>query len=174
MLGNHLSGYQERGFVKKIILVLLVIIIGLSGYYLERNPAEISNPVYLEARISFNLPDIDRDIEYVFVSEMVSDKDCKARSKRYLKNMFKKCAICEIQSPKCNPNIHKRYKRLFANGLTHTSYLRLDRGNRFERDVRMVVWGLSKEESKYLCQATLDKIDFKYSGKINCVNETLD
>lgn len=156
--------------MKKALLILLLVALGIPGYkMISENPSEITNPVYIESRVVVDIPEISRELEYVFVGEMVSEKDCQTRSQRYLNNLFEKCVTCKIKLTKCNPNLHERYKRLFSGYRTYTTYLSFDRGNRFERNGRMVIWGLNEEEAKMACQEIKGQIKEKYSGTVECI-----
>ena len=58
----------------------------------------------------------------------------------------------------------------FANQLTRTSYVRLERGNGDERDGRMLVWGLNKYEADMVCNLLKERMKTHYSGQVICVD----
>ncbi len=100
---------------------------------------------------------------------MVSQEDCDDRSNRYLDNLFEKCESCFLKQIECHSNIDKRYSRLFQGHSTYTTYLSLERGHRYERNGRMVIWGLTAAEAELVCKKIKDKVKEKYSGSVRCV-----
>ena len=52
---------------------------------------------------------------------------------------------------------------------TSVSYVAANRGSRFERDARMIVWGLTKNESATFCSYMIGVMSEKYSGRLNCI-----
>ncbi len=156
--------------MKKAIFFILLLAVGSYGYSaIKNNPSEITDPVYVESRVILNIPELSRELEYVLVGQMASEEDCQTRSVRYLNNLFEKCTACKIKILKCDPNLENRYLRLFAGHRTHTTYLSFDRGNRFERNGRMVIWGMTVEEASMACQQIKEIIKEKYTGSIQCV-----
>ncbi len=157
--------------MKKILLIILFVAVGIPGYsILKNNPSEISHPVYVESRVILNIPEISRELEYVFVGEMASEEDCLQRSERYLSKLFEECKTCNIKITKCAANLEKRYKRLFSGLKTYTTYLSFNKGSRFERNGRMVIWGLTDKEAEKACQMIRVKIKEKYKGTVQCVS----
>jgi hypothetical protein len=156
--------------MKTIIVYSLLIAAVLYGYNLFRNnPSVVENPVYVESRVVFEIPEMSRELEYVLVGEMVSESDCQDRSERYLNKLFEDCKACQVKILKCDSNLERRYRKLFSGHKTHTTYLSLDRGNRFERNARMVIWGLTVEEAKMACEMIKKQVKEKYSGTVGCV-----
>jgi hypothetical protein len=154
----------------KIIVYALLIAAGIYGYDLyQSNPSVIRNPVYVESRMVWYIPQMSRELEYVLVGEMVSEADCQQRSERYLNKLFEECKECKVKVLKCDSNLDKRYRKLFSGQKTHTTYLSLDRGNRFERNARMVIWGLTVEEAGMACEIIKKMVKKKYSGSVECV-----
>lgn len=156
--------------MKKVIFIILLLFVGSYGYSaIKNNPSEITDPVYVESRVILNIPELSRELEYVLVGEMASQEDCQKRSVRYLNNLFEKCATCNIKILKCDANLAQRYLRLFSGHRTHTTYLSFDRGSRFERNGRMVIWGMTVEEANMACQQIKEMIKEKYTGNVQCV-----
>lgn len=156
--------------MKKLVFPIVIIAIGLYGHKtLGDNPSEIENPVYLESRVNFEVPDTSRELEFVFMGEMVSLDDCTERRGNYLEKLLENCQDCTIKFTECKLDIHSRYKKLFSNRKAHTTYLSLTKGNRFERNGRIVVWGLNDEEARLLCSDMKGKIESKYNGATKCI-----
>lgn len=156
--------------MKKLILLAGIIAIGIYGYKVfSDNPSVVTNPVYMESRVTIDVPNTSRELEVVFLGEMVSQEDCTERSKNYLANLLENCRICTIKTTQCKVEIHRRDKKLFTDSKTHTTYLSLTKGNRFERNGRLVVWGLNDEEAKLLCSEIKNNIGDKYNGNAKCI-----
>ena len=156
--------------MKKLAFLIVIIIVGIYGHnILDENPSEISDPVYMESRVIIDVPNTSRELEVVFLGEMVSQADCADRRENYLANLLEKCHICEINSTECKTEIHSRNKKLFSDRKTHTTYLSLSKGNRFERNGRLVVWGLNDEEALLVCESLRDQIREKYKGTAKCI-----
>lgn len=156
--------------MKTILFLIVAISAGLyvnKGY--SENPEIIEKPVYLESRFSMKFPEHSRKIDVIFVGEMTSLEDCEARKGKYLKSMLKTCTECIYTTTECKLEIRNRYKKLFSNGKLHTTYLSLDKGNRFERSGRLVVWGLATDEAKIMCDTIQSHIDKKYTGTKQCI-----
>ena len=136
-----------------------------------RQPMVIETPVYVEGRITMEVA--NREIETVFIGEMVSRDDCEHRSRRMLENLFEGCLRCEIRRLQCRDSLEKRYLRLFNDRATHTTYVSMNRGNRWERNGRMVVWGLTDHESRLMCETAKKTISEKYKGTVKCVGGRL-
>lgn len=60
---------------------------------------------------------------------------------------------------------------MFDDKRMDTTYLVAQRGNRFERNGRMVVWGLTGEESVQVCEVMRKSLRVNYSGDVNCVKQ---
>ncbi len=152
---------------------LLLIIAVAGGYYAygiyRNNPVDIIDPVYVESRVDVEIPQIGRELEYVFVGEMVSQQDCRKRSRRYLEKLLEACADCTIKQLHCTADLAKRYKKLFDGHTTYTTYLSFDKGNRFERNGRMVIWGLNEHEAKAACEHIKKDVRENYQGEVSCV-----
>jgi hypothetical protein len=156
--------------VKKGILFVVIIAIAVYVYkILDDNPSVITNPVYLESRVRIDIPDTSRALDVVFIGEMASRDDCAKRKDYYLDNLLENCRYCAIKVTECKLDIHSRYKTLFSDRKTHTTYLSLTKGSRFERNGRIVVWSLTDEEANFLCNGMKAEIDKKYTGTVKCI-----
>ena len=112
--------------MKKLAFLAVIIAIGIYGsMILGDNPSEIENPVYMESRVNIDVPNTSRELEVVFIGEMVSQDDCTERSRYYLDNLLEKCHLCKIKLTECKSEIHSRYKKLFSDRKAHTTYLSL-------------------------------------------------
>ena len=154
----------------KYLLLIIAIAGGYYTYGIHRdNPTDIPNPVYVETRVDVQIPQLDRELEYVFIGEMVSQEDCRERSRRYLETLFEECEDCNLKQLHCTDKIARRYKKLFDGHTTYTTYLSFDKGNRFERNGRMVIWGLNEYEAKAACEHIKKDVKENYEGTVSCV-----
>ncbi len=154
----------------KLILIIMAVVGAVYSYGVyQDNPADIASPVYVESRVVLTIPKMARELEYVVVGEMTSMEDCQQRSKRYLENLFEKCDTCSLKQHQCKSDLAHRYKKLFVGQTTHTTYLSLNKGNRFERNARMVIWGLTEEEADMACEHIQQKVKETYNGTTRCV-----
>lgn len=156
----------------------LLLIVGLAGgvyaYGIHvANPEHIADPVYAESRVDVEIAQLGRELEYVFVGEMVSEEDCSQRAERYLEHLFKECKECNVKRLRCKRDLAQRYKKLFHGHTTHTTFLSFDKGNRFERNARMVIWGLNEKEAEMACEQIKKEVKKSYEGVVRCVGGRL-
>ena len=74
-----------------------------------------------------------------------------------------------MQLVDCEPDLLPRYEQLFDDVPINIAYLSLTRGARFERDGRMVIWGVTGPEGDKLCEMAKASFQNRYSGQIRCV-----
>lgn len=150
-------------------LIAIMAIVVYGHKVLDENPSEITTPVYMESRMIIDVPNTSRELEVIFLGEMVSQQDCTQRSNNYLANLLENCHICQIKSTECKQEIHSRNKKLFSDRKALTTYLGLSIGSRFERDGRLVVWGLNDDEARLVCKSIKDQIGDNYKGTAKCI-----
>ena len=61
-----------------------------------------------------------------------------------------------------------RYAKLFDNEPTFVTYLSMARGDRRERETRLLYWGVSMEESDKVCDE-VSKMQSRRKGAVTCV-----
>ncbi len=155
----------------KLLLVLVLVAAGYYWFSHRQDQAvigEIENPVYAEARVDLTVE--GRELNMVLIGKMVDEEDCSARGERFWRDALVECTECQFIRYECKPELSENYQLLFANQLTRTSYVRLDRGNGYERDGRMLVWGLNKYEADMVCNLLKVKMKSSYSGQVTCVD----
>ena len=155
--------------IKLALLVAITAVIFYGSGILSDNPLEIESPVYMESRVNIDIPNTSRELEVVFIGEMASQDDCTERRDYYLDNLLENCQQCNIKLTECKLEIHSRYKKLFSDRKTHTTYLSLNKGSRFERNARLVVWGLNDAEAQLVCADIKAKVTDKYKGTAECI-----
>ena len=154
------------------ILLVVIALLGSGLYFnqiLANNPSEIEEPVYLKSHVSIEIPNISRDLEMVVLGEMVSESDCVKRSDKFLGEILTKCPFCEVESTVCKSEIRSAYEDLFYDEAGDVSYLSLNRGSRYERNGRIVVWGLTDKESDIFCAAMKKQVSTEYQGSVECI-----
>ena len=71
---------------------------------------------------------------------------------------------------KCLEELPSRYARLFENVAIPSTYLAFTRGSRFERDGRMVVYGLTRAEGLAVCEQMRNSVSKEdYTGTLECI-----
>ena len=90
-------------------------------------------------------------------------------SERIWRDTLASCPTCTFQSSECKRKLEPRYMQLFDNEPTYTTYLAMTRNSRFERDGRLIVWGLNDQEAQWLCSNMAKDIQKKYQGTVKCI-----
>lgn len=165
---------------------LIVIALGMAGFIFhwqktqteqmriandeKKNPEVIVNPVYAEIHMDMDVK--DRSIEQVLLIKTVDEEDCQ----RFSKNLAQK--IIEHQEPGlkwkiersiCSSSLMPRYANLFENKPTDVTYLSVARGDRQEREMRLIYWGVSTEESNHVCSDEVSKFERLWKGQVSCI-----
>lgn len=159
----------------KIFVLILALCGAYYAYAVQRdNPEVVTDPVYLETRVKVDIPKFGRELEYVLLGEMVSMDDCRERAQRFPEDVLSECTICEASHhSSCKTSLPQRYLKLFDGKSTHTTHLSLTKGSRYERDGRMVIWGLNAREADFACEQIRKDVLKTYSGTATCVAGTL-
>ena len=153
--------------MKKLVIVLLIIGVGYYFYTYNTNPSEITEPYFAEARVKLKVE--GRDLTMVLMGEMVNSTDCEKRGQRFWRKVLADCDTCVFVDYQCKTELSQRYQVLFDKRPTYTTYIVAERGSRFERNARMIVWGLSKAESSEFCGYITKAMQKKYSGQVSCI-----
>jgi hypothetical protein len=155
----------------KLLLILIAIAAVAYVVYDRRqgafNPEVIETPVYAEIRMGTRVQ--GRDIDMVLFGEMASTEDCQERSNRVWQKLIDGCKECTMTLSSCKADLEPRNRRLFDDAQIHSTYLSFKRGNRFERNARMVVYGLTGEEGNVVCQTIKNDFQTRYEGTVSCV-----
>lgn len=156
--------------MKKPIFIIAAIALAIYGQKVySENPVEIIDPVYLESRVNIAIPNTSRDVEVVLLGEMATHDDCARRLDHYHAKLLEDCNGCTIRLTECKTDIGARNEEIFADRKAPTAYLSLSKGNRFERNGRLILWGLNDEEARMVCNAARDSIGRKYRGTVKCI-----
>ncbi|MCK7592283.1 hypothetical protein [Pseudomarimonas salicorniae] len=129
-------------------------------------PEPVPNPVFAGVRVEKTVE--DRSLEFVLLAETLDDQDCEMVRKSMPKDLKKACADCTLTLSECKPALEPRMAKLFKNQPTHLTYLSIGRGVEKEREMRMLAWGLSLEESHHICDV-VPKFQQIVKGPVRCV-----
>jgi hypothetical protein len=151
----------------KALLLILALGFGLYyGYNHFRNPARIEDPTFAELRVDVAVG--SRTINVLAFAKMADEADCRERAEIVWRKVID-CKECTLQLVDCKPALSPRYEQLFDDVPINIAYLSLTRGSRFERDARMVIWGVTGKEGGQLCEQLKTGVRSRYSGQLQCV-----
>jgi hypothetical protein len=160
--------------MKKLILLIVLAVGGYIGYsrFQAGNPEHIENPVYAELRMDTKVG--SRELNLVLFGEMVDDVDCRERFDRAWDKLIEGCVGCTMQLSSCRTDLEPRYRRLFDDTVIHSTYISFTKGSRYERNGRMVVYGLTNDEGDALCDSLRQQFQARYSGTVACIRGRRD
>ena len=151
----------------KNILIFLFIAGGAVVLWKRHQiPEVIENPVYAEIRL--NLEGNGRQLEGVIFGKTTNEADCKNNLEVFESLAPKACPICKIAKSECKTELAPRYTKFFDNTPSSVTYLSLARGEPAERELRMIFWGVTLEESNKLCDA-VPGLQKGWKGAVKCV-----
>ncbi|MCL2021118.1 MAG: hypothetical protein FWG81_03215 [Betaproteobacteria bacterium] len=162
----------------KEVIVIIGIIVGAWFLFqktqMEKlNPEVITDPVYAEVRMTMDVE--RRNVEVVLFLQTANEMECKESSrvllerlKKYKRSGKSGAELWVFKSSECKSELSPRYAKLFDNEPTFLTYLSLSRGNRLEREGRIIFWGLSVEESNIICDLS-PKLQDLLEGDVTCI-----
>lgn len=154
----------------KILILIALGVLAYAGYQRMLPPAPIDQPVFAEIRI--NMAVSGREIEAAIFGKTTDEADCRARSLRVSDHLKVNCPYCVIQSSECKPSLAPRYAKFFDDIPTSATYLSMNASNRGERDVRMILWGLTGNEGDTVCEQMRTIFHLIHSGPLKCIRGT--
>ena len=159
-----------------IVLAFIVVAALLAPRLLNRHHAQaedevttIANPVYAEARMKLEAG--SNTIEGVMMAQTINQADCEqqiSQLSKQLSTFSHVCPTCKMQEPECKTEIAPQYTRIFDNRPTSLTYLSLARGQASEREMRLIYWGISVDQSDKLCNA-IPTFQKGRKGAVSCV-----
>lgn len=152
--------------MKGLLFIAIAAFAAYYGYNHSRNPAAIDAPVFGELRVDVQAG--PRTLNVLLFAKMANDDDCRARAEAVWKKVID-CPECTMQLVDCKPQLSARYEQLFDDVPINISYLSLTRGSRYERDGRMVIWGITGKEGEQMCELLKAGIQPRYSGRLRCI-----
>jgi hypothetical protein len=159
--------------VKLIITLVIIAICAMlfRRWHEARDPEVITNPVYAEAHITLGVQ--NRDIELVLLDQTANQDEC-AKAQGTLENAYgaragKPGQQWEIKSLECKTELDPRYTLLFDNQPVAATYESMARGSRHEREMRMIAWGVTVDESDKICDLLAANDRGRRQGEVKCV-----
>jgi hypothetical protein len=167
----------KQGWTETMKFLIILIVLGTGAYLVHnhreaQNPATIESPVYAELRMDARIQ--GREFNLVLFGEMASQEDCQQRADRTWNKLIDGCKDCTMSLTSCSAQLEPRYRRLFDNARIHSTYLSFTRGSRFERNGRMVVYGLTADEGDAVCESIMADFQTRYEGKVSCIHGRRD
>jgi hypothetical protein len=156
--------------MKLVVIVIVLAVVGfvVKGRLDKTNPEVIEHPVYAEMRV--DAKEGIREINVVLFGKAVDMDDCNQRTEKTWSKVLSGCPTCELSPAKCMEELPPRYAKLFENAAIPSTYLAFTRGSRFERDGRLVVYGLTRDEGVMVCNQMLKSISSEdYQGTLECI-----
>lgn len=153
--------------MKKLIVLIALGATAWWGwqYYDER----ATDPVYVEIRVK----DTRSSLELVGVGRMNSERDCAKRADKFWRRVLTADDDTKHVTVVCLNDIAPHFEKMFTNQPSHATYLAMDRGNRSERDARLVIYGAPASEVGKVCPALIQQLKRNYSGQVQCVPGTV-
>lgn len=157
--------------IKKVVVVGVLVVV---GYYFwssyAQNPPDIEHPVYAEIRIA--VEGQGRELDLVLFAEMVDQNDCRDRSLGVWEEALAACVECNFKQPECKTTLPPQYARLFDDAPAKTTYLSAHKGSRYERNGRIIIWGLTGSEADEICQMMVPVLKKGYQGAVSCIQRS--
>jgi hypothetical protein len=159
--------------MKTMLIILALLVAGYLWYDHARGdkpnkPPVVTDPYYLEVRASNVVG--GREIELALFARALDERDCDTGTKAGWASVAKACPTCTAQAPKCSKELPPRYARLFDDVPIPSAYLSGTAGSERERDIRVVVFGLTDQEGMVICEAMRTELSKNYGGATHCVN----
>jgi hypothetical protein len=153
--------------MKRLFVIAVLGGLGFYAYQHLLGPAEIVNPVFAEIRVIMDVG--GREIEAVVFGKAVDDADCRQRGERVKNNLEANCNYCVSKSIECKAELALRYARFFDDEPSSATYLSVNRSSRGERDVRLILWGLTGAEGDAVCDQMKQIFAKIHGGPMKCV-----
>jgi hypothetical protein len=157
-------------------MFLFLLVVGLASYFwYERGssapvagPPVVTDPWYAEIRATNNLGE-GREVELALFARALNEKDCLTGTQAGWANISRACPSCTSQPPKCVKELPPRYSRLFDDAPIPSAYLSGTAANPHERDIRVVVYGLTDAEGVTVCGMMQKELEKNFAGPTHCV-----
>lgn len=159
--------------MKTILIIAALLIAGYLWYdhaqggSVANKPGVVTDPYYLEVRATNTIG--GREIELALFARALNRRDCDLGTRAGWSNITRACPTCRAQSPKCSKELTPRYARLFDDVPIPSAYLSGTAASENERDLRVVVYGLTDEEGTTVCEMMRKELSKNYVGPTHCV-----
>jgi hypothetical protein len=132
-------------------------------------PPVITNPWFAEIRASSIIPHTDREIEMALFVRTKNEAECTKGSQREWGNIIEECPTCKVEPPKCSRELTPRYARLFDDVAIPSVYLSATAAGPRERDLRLVIYGMTDQEGMKVCEMLRTQLEKNYTGASQCI-----
>ncbi len=159
--------------MKTILIILVLLVAGYlwfnrdSGKPVANKPPVATDPYYLEVRATNEVG--GREIELALFARALNQRDCDQGTKAGWASITKACPSCRAQPPRCSKELNPRYARLFDDTPIPSTYLSGTAATEHERDIRVVVYGLTDAEGMIICETMRKELGKNYAGPTHCV-----
>jgi hypothetical protein len=156
-------------------LLIIVALLVAAHFWYEHSHGPGSNkapvatdPHYLEVRATNVVG--GREIEFALFARALHERDCANGTRAGWASITKACPTCTSQPPRCSKELPARYARLFDDAPIPSAYLSGTAGSEHERDIRVVVYGLTDQEGVAICEAMRTELAKNFVSATHCVN----
>ena len=153
------------------VLVVVAVFFFLRDRANQAPPEVITDPVYAELRVRASASGASFD--QTILVKTIDQVDCKgireSLEKVYGPDAAKAGQQWQVQSSECKTELAPRNARLFEDEPASLTYLSMARGNRLERESRIITWGISVEQSNMLCDALAKSEISRRKGAVTCI-----
>ena len=155
-----------------VLLAVLYLATRPGGWIpgLGRDPGAIMNPVY--AAVRFRTQIQDRSFEMVEIARTFDHDDCNAVTGTIIERMqqrHRSGIVWELETSHCVEALDARSQRLFENKPTFVNYIAASPGASGERELRLVIWGVTAEEGDLIC-SEIPRVQDRWMGSVSCVH----
>lgn len=155
--------------------VVIIIVLLIAGYLWYGRAQGVSNkapvatdPWYMEVRATNVIE--SREIEMALFARALDERDCQVGMHAdWAAGINKTCPTCTAHAPKCSKELPARYAKLFDDVPIPSTYLSATAAAARERDVRVVVYGLTDDEGKTVCEILRKELNKNFTGPSHCV-----
>jgi hypothetical protein len=155
--------------------LLIIVVLLIAGYFWyghlkggANKPPVATDPWYMEVRAT-NVVE-GREIEMALFARALDEHDCQTGANAdWGAGVRRTCPTCVTKAPKCSKELSPRYARLFDNEPIPSAYLSATAATARERDLRMVVYGLTDEEGMGICEILRKELTKNFTGPTRCI-----
>lgn len=158
----------------KVVLIIVVLLVAGYFWYEHDSAPPVSGPPvvtdawYAEIRGTNNVGQ-GREIELALFARALNEKDCLDGIRSGWANFARTCPTCTSEAPKCMKELPVRYARLFDDVRIPSAYLSGTAATAQERDIRVVVYGLTDTEGMTVCELMRKELRKNFTGATHCV-----
>ena len=133
-------------------------------------PLEIKDPIYSEVHV--NLSYHGKSIEAVVLAKTANQAECDKYSTeilKYLPASSQQGLHWTMLSSECKPVLDSRKEKLFDNKPSYVAYISASPGNKMERELRWIYWGMTADESEKIC-GFVKEMQQGWTGTVQCIH----